>query len=187
MFGIRERATRTVDDSKAAEPQPKSESDGITFYSSSMWPLPSRIGPKRRRAEGSCSFFASLRLGGQPSPPFRFFQLHNLLSFNRFRAIFFSCTKMIDSSIEESKLVFRSRRRSRQPIFPWKRHLSANQYISKPFRRTGCTGTSNAARWIPPAESPSPTKPFRRTGCTGTSNAARWISLLERFRSRPEA
>jgi len=30
-------------------------------------------------------------------------------------------------------------------------------------------------------------KPFRRTGCTGTSNAARWISLLERFRSRPEA
>jgi len=26
-----------------------------------------------------------------------------------------------------------------------------------------------------------------RTGCTGTSNAARWISLLERFRSRPEA
>jgi len=69
-------------------------------------------------AEGSCSFFASLRLGGQPSPPFRFFLLHNLLSFNRFRAIFSSCTKMIDSSIEESKLVFRSRRRSRQPIFP---------------------------------------------------------------------
>jgi hypothetical protein len=30
-------------------------------------------------------------------------------------------------------------------------------------------------------------KPFRRTGCTGTSNAARWISLLERFRSQPEA
>jgi len=60
----------------------------------------------------------SSRLGGQPSPPFRFFLLHNLLSFNRFRAIFFSCTKMIDSSIEESKLVFRSRRRFRQPIFP---------------------------------------------------------------------
>jgi hypothetical protein len=44
MFGIRERTTRTVDDSKAAEPQPKSESDGITFYSSSIWPLPSRLG-----------------------------------------------------------------------------------------------------------------------------------------------
>jgi hypothetical protein len=30
-------------------------------------------------------------------------------------------------------------------------------------------------------------KPFRRTGYTSTSNAARWIYLLERFRSRPKA
>jgi len=76
----------------------------------------------------------------------------------------------------ESHLVIRSRRRSSQPL------ACGSQLQS--FQGGGAATKAADCRFQAKLYI---LKPFRRTGCTGTSNAARWISLLERFRSRPEA